>query len=254
MARTAFGSFTRRLSHRHSGIYTHSFRLDKIIHTPAHPASLLRNNRFRHGLHLYHWPRIVRLLGIPPGCHPYFLLLLFAQRRYGKCQLLVCPVRHTGDAYLRRPLILHILYGAHPRKKAIEDTLSPTKRLSSTSVADSRPLYSYSRRFHRIDHEFEQSIFQPGSADEPCRNQSGIQFHVLRYPSDQFRQAIPLHGSESGGRTICNDARQACHNHRQHPAIIEHPTSEYRLYHSRKFLHTPDGNFRRAAKCRCQHG
>lgn len=51
-----------------------------------------------------------------------------------------------------------------------EDTLSPAKCLPRIIITDGSAFHPYPRRFHRIDHELKQSIFQFRPTDEPCRH------------------------------------------------------------------------------------
>lgn len=82
-------------------------------------------------------------------------------------------VRTAGDsshADLRRYFILHFLLRTDPREEPHEDTLSPAKCLPRIIITDGSAFHPYPRRFHRIDHELKQSIFQLRPTDEPCRH------------------------------------------------------------------------------------
>lgn len=99
-----------------------------------------------------------------------FLFLLLSQGRHGKCQLLVRTAGDSSHADLRRYFILHFLLRTDPREEPHEDTLSPAKCLSRIIITDGSAFHPYPRRFHRIDHELKQSIFQFRPTDEPCRH------------------------------------------------------------------------------------
>ena len=170
MARIASGFISRRLPDRYPRLTAHRLRLDRFIRAPPYPPSLLRTDCFHHGLHLYRRPGIVRLLGIPPGRHSDFLFLLLSQGRHGKCQLLVRTAGDSSHADLRRYFILHFLLRTDPREEPHEDTLSPAKCLPRIIITDGSAFHPYPRRFHRIDHELKQSIFQLRPTDEPCRH------------------------------------------------------------------------------------
>lgn len=51
MARIASGFISCRLPDRYPRLTAHRLRLDQFIHTPPHPARILRGNRLYHGLH-----------------------------------------------------------------------------------------------------------------------------------------------------------------------------------------------------------
>ena len=168
MARITAGFISCGLPDRYPRHPAHCFRLDKFIHTPPHPARILRGNRLCHSLHFYHRPGIIRLLGIPSGCHPRFLFLLFPQRCYGKRQLLVCTIGNLINADLCSNFILHFLLRPYPGEKGPENTLSTSECLACAPFADSGTLHPYPGRIQRIHHEFKQGVFQPGSTHESC--------------------------------------------------------------------------------------
>ena len=173
--RIAFRPFCCSLFHRFSGFVAHCAT---VVHT--HVAVALAHLFCAGSEHLCRHvsaqSRFIPLLGFPFRNHTFLLFPLFARRRFGQCERLVCGVGHRRGV------------GAGGSRVAADDepcwwcapsvvSVAAAFGLQRCTAALCRSAHSsHAWRAHRFGDEYRRGLFQCQHAAQSCGHQSRFQF------------------------------------------------------------------------------